>query len=69
VRNVEAKARAEHALERIMDIEDEADRTVITFTDSHLTHGVGEALRHAYQGELDSRYTDEDGLMRVAWSR
>lgn len=69
VRNVESKARAEHALERIMDVRDEADRTVITFTDSHLTHGVGEALRHAYQGELDSRYTDEDGLMRVAWSR
>jgi len=69
VRNVEAKARAEHALERIMDIKDEADRTVITFTDSHLTNGVGEALRHAYQGDLDSRYTDEDGLLRVAWSR
>ena len=69
VRNVESKARTEHPLERIMDVKDEADRTVITFTDSHLAHGVGEALRHAHHGELDSRYTDEDGLMRVTWSR
>jgi hypothetical protein len=26
-------------------------------------------LRHAYQGELDARYTDEDTLLRVSWSR
>ena len=69
VRNAETKARAEHALERIMDIQDEATRTVITFTDTHLVHGIGEALHHAYQGELDSHYTDEDDLLRVAWSR
>ncbi|MEW6036767.1 MAG: BCAM0308 family protein [Pseudomonadota bacterium] len=69
VRNTEAAARAEHPLERIMAIEEREDRTVITFTDTHLAHGVGEALRHAYQGELDSRYTDEDALLRVSWSR
>lgn len=69
VRNAEAQARAEHPLERIIDITDEADRTVVTFTDAHLTHGVGEALRHAYHGELDARYTDEGDLLRVAWSR
>jgi hypothetical protein len=69
VRNTEAKARAEHPLERIMEIRHEADRIVVTFTDSHLTHGVGEALRHAYHGELDSHYTDEADLLRVTWSR
>lgn len=69
VRNTEAKARAEHPLERIIEIKDDAGRTVVTFTDSHLTHGIGEALRHAYHGELDSRYTDEGDLLRVSWSR
>ncbi|OGI45389.1 MAG: ATPase [Candidatus Muproteobacteria bacterium RBG_16_65_34] len=69
VRNAESKARAEHPLERIMDIKEEADHTVVTFTDAHLVHGIGEALHHAYQGELDSRYTDEGDLLRVAWSR
>ncbi|HCU54360.1 MAG TPA: ATPase [Gammaproteobacteria bacterium] len=69
VRNTEAKARSEHPLERIMEVKDEAGKTVVTFTDSHLTHGIGEALRHAYHGELDSRYTDEGDLLRVVWSR
>ncbi|AAU91032.1 hypothetical protein MCA2826 [Methylococcus capsulatus str. Bath] len=69
VRNTEAAARAEHPLERIMTIEEEDDRTVITFTDKHLTHGTAEALRHAYQGELESRYTDEEALLRVSWRR
>lgn len=69
VRNTEANARAQHPLERIVEIKDEADHTMVTFTDAHLTHGAGEALHHAYQGELDSRYTDEGDLLRVAWSR
>jgi len=69
VRNAEAKARAEHPLERIMDIKDEAERTVVTFTEAHLVHGVGEALHHAYHGELDSHYTDEGDLLRITWSR
>ena len=69
VRHAEAKAKSEHPLERIMDVKEEPDQTVVTFTDSHLVHGIGEALRHAYHGKLDSHYTDEDGLLRVAWSR
>jgi hypothetical protein len=69
VRHTEARARAEHPLERLIDMHDEAGQTVATFTEAHLAHGVGEALRHAYHGELDSHYTDEGDLLRVAWKR
>ncbi len=69
VRNTEAKARAEHPLERIIEVRDEPGRTVVTLTDAHLTHGLGEALRHAYHGEVESRYTDEGDLLRVFWGR
>ena len=69
VRNTEAKARAEHPLERLIEVRDEAGQTIATFTEAHLAHGVGEALRHAYHGELDSHYTDESDLLRVAWKR
>lgn len=69
VRNAEAKARAEHPLERIIDVLEQAQQTVVTFTDAHLVHGIGNALCHAYDGELDSRYTDEGDLLRVSWSR
>lgn len=69
VRNAESEARSEHPLERIMDVTHEANQTVVTFTDAHLTHGIGKALHHAYQGELGSQYTDEGDLLRVSWHR
>jgi len=69
VRNTEAGARARHPVERVIDINEEPGKAVVTLTDVHLTHGLGEALHRAYQGELDSRYTDGDDLLRVSWSR
>ena len=69
IHNAEAKAKAEHALERIMAIDEHVDQSVITFTDAHLAHGVGEALHHAYQGDLDSGFTEADDLLRITWSR
>jgi NMD protein affecting ribosome stability and mRNA decay len=69
VHNIEAKAKKEHPIERIMGTEDLEDGIVITFTDAHLTRGVGEAIHHAFKGELDFHYTDEDASLRVNWSR
>lgn len=69
VRNVELAAHAEHPLERIIEVKDEPDHTLVTFTDSHLVHRVGKALCRAYHGELDARHTDEGDLVRVAWRR
>lgn len=64
-RNVEKKARAEHPLERIMEVVDENGGVTITTTDVHLAHGIGEALHHAYKGTLDSRYNPAEKLLRV----
>lgn len=69
IKNTEAAAKAERPLERIMSIDKKRGETVVTFTDTHLAHGVGVALNNAYRGELDARYTDEDGLLRITWSR
>jgi len=52
-----------------MAIEEGANSSVITFTDAHIAHGIGEALHHAYQGDLDSGYTEADDLLRFTWSR
>ena len=59
----------EHPLQRIMAIEEQADGVVITTTDSHLARGIGEALQHASQGQLQFRYVEEDNLLRVHWQR
>ncbi len=69
VRNTEQHAKEEHPLQRIMNIEHTADGAVITTTDVHLARGIGEALQHAYRGDLDFTYADGDVTIRVSWSR
>ena len=69
IRNMEEKEKAEHPLERIMKFDDEGDRLVVAYTGVHLTKGTGEALHHAYQGDLDINFTDKDGELRVSWQR
>lgn len=65
----EDKEKAEHPLQRIMDIEETPDGLMVTTTDMHLARGIGEALHHAYQGELEYRYNPDQNLLRVSWSR
>lgn len=69
VRNVEKREKQEHPLKRIMKIQEEEDGLSITTTDTHLARGIGEALFHAYEGELDYHYTEETNLLRVSWKR
>ncbi len=69
IRNEETRAKAEHPLKRIMQIEDKDDGLLVTTTDIHLARGIGEALHHAYQGELEYHYNERENLLRVVWSR
>lgn len=69
IRNIETREKAERPLERIMDSRDEEGRHVIRFTSQHITRGAGDAVHHAYQGDLDLKYTDKDGVVRVTWRR
>jgi len=63
------QARAEHPLQRLMDIEEHDGAVVITTTDTHLARGIGEALQDAYRGELTFRYEQSQELLRVHWKR
>jgi hypothetical protein len=36
---------------------------------SHLPRRIGEALRHAYHGELEFHHAQEAYFIRVRWSR
>jgi predicted Zn-ribbon and HTH transcriptional regulator len=69
IANQEAKAKAEHPLERIIKIAKEDDSILVTTTDIHLARGIGEALHHAYQGELEFHYNEQENLLRVVWER
>lgn len=68
IRNHEVREKAEHPLQRIMDIEKTEHATMVTTTDIHLARGIGDALHHAYQGELEFHYNPEQNLLRVNWA-
>ena len=69
VRHLETREKAEHPLQRIMSIDEQDDKLTITTTDIHLARGIGEALRHAFQGELAFHHNKSEYLLRVHWQR
>lgn len=69
VRNYVEREKAEHPLERIIAIADHDDGVMVTTTDIHLARGIGEAVEHAYQGELEFHYNEGEHLLRVHWQR
>ena len=68
-RNEEQRAKSDHPLERIMDIQQEGGKTVVSTTDLHLARRIGDAVHHAYQGALDVKYSPDEYLVRVFWKR
>lgn len=69
VHNVENREKATHPLKRIMNIEEQQDGLLITFTDPHLARGVGEAIYNAYEGDLSFQYSEQEYMLRVNWKR
>lgn len=69
ISHVEAREKAAHALNRIMEATTVDDGLRISTTDMHLARAIGEALRRAYKGEIELRYAKEGSLLRVRWSR
>ncbi len=69
IRNLETQEKEEHPMERIMAISTEGDHATVTTTGIHLARRIGEALKHAYQGELGFTYGDAEKSIRVAWCR
>jgi hypothetical protein len=69
LKNEEARAKAEHPLERIMAIEMQDGGTTVTTTGVHLAKRLGDAVHSAYQGSLETKYSKDEYRVRVAWSR
>jgi hypothetical protein len=69
IQNHALHERIEHPLKRIIAIENQNDAMLVTTTDTHLARGIGESVRHAYQGQLKVEHTPGENLVRVYWSR
>ena len=69
VRGWETREKAEHPLQRIMNISDVASGIQVTTTDVHLARGIAEALCGAYKGKAQVRYAKDEHLLRAIWER
>jgi NMD protein affecting ribosome stability and mRNA decay len=59
----------EHPLKRIIAMDNKNGAMLVTTTDTHLARGIGEAVHHAYQGELRIDHVSGESLVRVYWDR
>jgi hypothetical protein len=66
-RHEEATEKAEHPLNRIIDIEESDDNLVISTTDIHLPRRIGTALKRALHGTLDTHFDDTAYFVRIDW--
>jgi hypothetical protein len=69
IRHLEEKEKAEHPLNRLMEVRELPDALVVTTTDIHLAHAIGKALHDSFKGKLDAPWVEEGDLMRVRWER
>ena len=69
IRNVEEREVKAHPLKRIIEVTEQGDQMEIQTADSDLARSLGNAIHHAYQGELDYRYPGEGDVLRVRWER
>jgi hypothetical protein len=67
VRHNEQAEKADHALNRIIGIDDQDGAIVITTTDIHLPRRIGEALKRAFHGQLHLQYEEDGYFLRATW--
>jgi len=69
IRGAEEREAKEHPLKRIMQISESGNELQVTTCEASLARAIGNAIHHAYQGELDYHYSDGGDVLRVHWKR
>ena len=67
-RHQEEAENKEHPLNRIISIEEDAQRVVINTTDIHLPRRIGEAVKRAFHGEIENNFEKDGYFVRVTWT-
>jgi hypothetical protein len=69
IRHVEERETKQHPLKRIMQVSETGDELQVTTCEAGLARSLGDAIHHAYRGELDYHYPEGAGVLRVQWRR
>jgi hypothetical protein len=67
-RNIEAREKAEHPLQRIMRFSDSSGHLLVTTTDGHLARAIAEGAHHAWKSTLTMHAGNESGPFRASVS-
>lgn len=69
VRNEAEREGHEHPLHRLLGIAENDESVVVRTTDIHLPRRIGEALKRAWDGELDIEFGEDEYIVRAHWLR
>jgi len=69
IRHAEEREAKQHPLKRIMEVTESGDEMEITTCEAGLARSIGNAIHHAYQGELEYQYPEGGSVLRVRWTR
>lgn len=69
IKHIEARFRRKNPLGRIMEIDSEEGRLIISTTEDRLAQKVGREIYKAHKGELHYQWVHDQDLVRVSWSR
>ena len=67
IHSVEAHEKAEHPLERLMEIDDHGDSMTATTTGMHLARCIAGALRRRFHDGVKIGYPEGEGIVTVDW--
>jgi hypothetical protein len=67
-RHQEELENREHPLNRIISIEEDAERMTFNTTDIHLPRRIGEAMKRAFHGKLEIHFDENGYFVRVTWT-
>jgi hypothetical protein len=67
-RHQEEAEKSEHPLNRIINIDENADSIIINTTDIHLPRRIGEAVKRAFHGSLNEVFDEGGYFVRVNWA-
>jgi NMD protein affecting ribosome stability and mRNA decay len=67
VRNLEEAEKAEHPLERLMEVKESDGELVITTTGIHLARQIAHKIARRFHQKARLRYADHEDLVHVDW--
>jgi hypothetical protein len=69
IQNEEKRAMGVNPMERLIDIAPDGDSLVVRTTNEKLAQRIGRALHRAYHGTVQYKWSEDNKLARVNWSR